>query len=254
MQRKHRKFIVCAVILLLAGIAAGAVLLYLNGGGSEASLEAEEESQEALYVQIAPDANNNKEETDAGAEASYLADAQAVNAETAAWITIPDTRIDYPVVQTTDNSYYLSHDFEQQASSLGVPFLDYRNTSDFSDFNSIVYGHHITKGRMFTDLEKFKDEDFFKDHPAGTLTLPDRIYTVEFLCCAVVQSDCELYQTICVTKPQKETFLDVLDTYAVCARGYDREDIMNEKLLVLSTCSYEYDDARTVLVGVLTGE
>lgn len=257
MRSKKRNGIlaILVVTLLLCG-AGAAVWKYENSG--ERLIEREAAQQESLYQRIAPelpeeasDASSSQETPGTDSVGNLLEEAQAESSDLVGWITVPDTTIDYPIVQTDDNSFYLNHGFEKQSSSLGVPFLDYRNASDFSDFNSIVYGHNMDKDRMFRCVNYFLEQDYFDAHPTGTLTLPDCVYTVEFFCCARVDSDSELYQQICVTNPQKTAFLETLSEHAVCAKEFDTQALLEERLLVLSTCTYAEGDARTVLVGQL---
>ena len=66
-----------------------------------------------------------------------------------AWIEIPGTPLSLPVVQGKDNDYYLNHDIEKSRNALGVPFMDYRNKADFSDQNTIIYGHRVKNGKVF---------------------------------------------------------------------------------------------------------
>ena len=86
-----------------------------------------------------------------------------------AWITIDDTNIDYPVMQGDTNSKYLNMDPYGEYSLSGSIFLDSRNSSDFTDDYSILYGHHMEYGKMFGALDDFLDESYLKEHSTGTL-------------------------------------------------------------------------------------
>ena len=86
-----------------------------------------------------------------------------------AWITIDDTNIDYPVMQGDTNSKYLNIDPYGEYSLSGSIFLDSRNSSDFTDDYSILYGHHMEYGKMFGALDDFLDESYLKGHSTGTL-------------------------------------------------------------------------------------
>lgn len=237
------------LILLLALSVGFFAFFYLHSG--ENSIDAEISEQRKLYAEIMPTLPDNSDESTKYTAVDYLADARSVNSEVVAWITIPDTNIDFPIVQTTDNDFYLTHSFEMADSNLGVPFLDYRNHSDFSDFNSIVYGHNMSKERMFAHVNSFRDKTYFSSHRAGTLILPDRICSVEFVCCAVVRKDCEIYQNICMTDPQKLAFMKELSANAFCSIEFEEEQLIKENLLILSTCTSVNSDMRTVLVGVI---
>jgi sortase B len=198
------------------------------------------------FEEISPDnPNNNYDDKNAG----LLDDLKNINSDICAWITIPDTNIDFPIVQCEDNEYYLSHDIEKNYSYMGVPFLDYRNNSDFSDFNSIIYGHNIKNRRMFSDINKFKTQEFFDTHTVGYLTLNDRKHTINFIACDVVESTSFAYTTVFLSDDEKDNFIENIRKNAVCMRNFD--DLKNKNLCTLSTCSYEFDNARTVLIGYI---
>ena len=101
------------------------------------------------------------------------------NPEVIGWITVPDTEIDYPIVQAADNSKYLNTDVKGEFALCGSIFLDYRNASDFSDVNSVIYGHYMQKESMFGDLKLFADEEFFQTHCYGELYFNGQWHTLE---------------------------------------------------------------------------
>lgn len=84
-------------------------------------------------------------------------------------IIVNGTDIDFPVVQGKDNSFYLDHNYKNEYHPFGAVFMDARNSSDFYDKNSVLYGHNVRSGHVFHDLEKFKDENFTKKHPFITI-------------------------------------------------------------------------------------
>ena len=84
------------------------------------------------------------------------------NPDTVGWIRVEGTSINYPVVQYTDNDYYLKHDFKKEKNSAGWIFMDYQNSSD--DQNIVIYGHHRRDGSMFGSIDLLFDSDFYKEH------------------------------------------------------------------------------------------
>ena len=104
-----------------------------------------------------------------------------------AWLTVDDTRIDYPVMQGKTNGEYLNKDPYGNFSLSGSIFLDSRNDKNFGDAYSMIYGHHMEYGAMFGSLDEYADKDFFDAHKTGTLTLTkEKEYTIRFFC--LVQS------------------------------------------------------------------
>ncbi|SHM81178.1 class B sortase [Ruminococcus flavefaciens] len=179
-----------------------------------------------------------------------LADAAMINSSVVGWITIPDTHIDFPIAQAEDNDFYLHNGFDMKYNyELGCPFLDYRCASDFSGFNSIVYAHHMTQQRMFADIALFKDSEFMASNPVGQLTLHDGVHTVSFFAYLNVPYDSMIYQV--ADTSEHEEYLDDLFAAADYATK-NKDDIKDtDRLLLLSTCTYEYKDARGVLVGLI---
>lgn len=171
-----------------------------------------------------------------------------INPDTVAWICIEGTEINYPVVQGEDNSFYLKHLFDGEWNGAGCIFLDYQNDASFSDRHSILYGHHMNNGTMFTDLEKYKEQEFFDEHPFGLLITPEKNYKIEFFSGYVVAANENAWK-VDFTETEFETWLQSAADHSC----FSSEIIprTSDHILTLSTCSYEFDDARFVLVGVL---
>ena len=92
------------------------------------------------------------------------------NPDVLGWILIPGTRVSYPVVQGTDNSYYLNHTWRGGKNSVGAIFMECRNSSDLSDFNTIIYGHRMNNRSMFGTLSQYKSRSYWQAHPYVYLT------------------------------------------------------------------------------------
>ena len=108
--------------------------------------------------------------------------------EVVAWLTIDGTKIDYPVMQASDNSKYLNTDPYGDYSLAGSIFLDCRNAGDFSDYYSILYGHHMTNDYMFGALDHFEDQKYFDQHRVGSLTINGVKYKLNIFAFAVMQA------------------------------------------------------------------
>ena len=98
------------------------------------------------------------------------------NADIYAWIYIPDTRIDYPVLQhPSDDTYYLNYNLDGSKGYPGCIYTERENAKDFSDFNTVIYGHNMKNGSMFHDLHNYEDESFLPDHSYVYIYTPDRV-------------------------------------------------------------------------------
>ena len=180
-----------------------------------------------------------------------LAELRAVNPDVVAWLQVDDTQINYPVVQGEDNNRYVNTDAAGDYSLSGSIFLDYRNASDFSSPNSILYGHHMAKGTMFGQLDEYRDRSFFESHRTGSLYYNGTWYSITFF--AFLQADAYntmLYDPGLTQSGSSEAFCDYLRRHA---QYFEAPDISPEaRFITLSTCrSNGAANGRYLLVGIL---
>lgn len=159
------------------------------------------------------------------------------------WINVKGTNIDYPVVQGEDNDFYLNHGFNKEYLSSGSIFLDYRNNFN-DDFNSVIYGHHMRNRTMFGELMKFKDEEFFRNNKDITITSKDGTYDYEIFAVGVFDADFGYNNVSFSDENEFSNFLNKI----MSSSTYKRDIVdSSDKIITLSTCSYEYDNARTAV-------
>lgn len=171
----------------------------------------------------------------------------SINSDYRFWINVEGTNIDYPVVQGKDNDFYLNHDFYKNYLPAGSIFLDYRNNFE-TDFNSVIYGHHMRNFTMFGQMEKFKKEDFFEKNRTITLTTDDKTYYYEIFAVGVYDADFGYNKISFGDQYDIDNFLNKI----ISSSMYSRDIVSSEdKIITLSTCSYEYDNARTAIFAVL---
>lgn len=165
------------------------------------------------------------------------------------WIYSPDTPINYPVVQGVDNDFYIHHLIDGQYNASGTIFLDYSVPGDFSAKNNVLYGHHMANGSMFASLAKYKKAEYYSEHPVMYLSTPDQDYKVELFSAMVTPATSSAYTMFF---NNSEDFLawvtELKDNSLFESNVQVGED---DRILMLSTCSYEYDDARTIVCGKL---
>lgn len=188
-----------------------------------------------------------------------FAELLAVNPDVCAWLTVDNTRIDYPVLQGETNLDYINTDVYGNFALAGSIFLDSRNDPAFADGYSLLYGHHMEGGRMFGDLDLFKEEKFFNENRTGTLMLPDRVCPLEIFACLVTPSSEEnIFQPV-AWKTDIDGFLRFareealfIDEALIEARQSENPEGL--RVLALSTCSSEYTDARTIVLAFIQEE
>ena len=110
-----------------------------------------------------------------------------INEDYRAWLTIYDSRIDYPVLQSFDDVYYATHDVYDNASLTGSIYMAAANSPDMSDVYNIIYGHHMENGAMFGALDNFRDKDYFDNHKTGILVSGNGVYDLYVF--AVIDTD-----------------------------------------------------------------
>jgi len=165
------------------------------------------------------------------------------------WLYCPGTSINYPVVQTDNNQYYMHRLPNGEESAGGSLFVDCTNAWDFSDPNSVIYGHDMKDGSMFGYLHNFDSQSYYEDHPVFYLLTPSRNYRMDIFCTAVVPSDSWVYQ-MQMDEKQLQLWIDKAEDASSIQplREVNRDA---ECFLTLSTCSYEYENARFVVIGSL---
>ena len=179
-----------------------------------------------------------------------IVDLQAERPGVVGWLTVPNTRIDYPFAQGADNAHYLHLDLNGRWSAAGTIFMDFRNSRELLDFHTIIYGHHMRNGSMFGTLQQFDNRAFFEHNRTGTIFLADARYEIEFMAFAVIQpDDAVIYNPRLGADADKFAFLDHVRSLARYYR--DVGATVDDRVITLSTCNYEFHDARMVLIGRL---
>ena len=166
-----------------------------------------------------------------------------------AWLYSPDTKIDYPVVQSKDNSYYLHRFMDGSYNPSGTLFIDYRCLGDFSGHNTIIYGHHMGDGSMLASIVEYKDQAYYDEHPVMYLNTPEGNYRLEVVCGFITWYDSRVYKYMFESRTEFEDWFTLMRSYSdfTC----DVEVGIDDRLVTLSTCTYEYDNARYVLMAKL---
>lgn len=176
------------------------------------------------------------------------------NDEIVAWISVPGTKIDYPVVQSlVADDFYLHRDINKNSSYAGSIYMEYCNSSDFTDRVTVLYGHNMINGSMFANLHKFEDAGFFNKHKLFYVYLPDSKLTYKIVS-AYVYDDRHIMNSF--NFAEDEIFADYLKdiqnprSLNCNYRKLNRKLTLDDKVLTLSTC-LNSGDGRYLLQGVL---
>lgn len=191
--------------------------------------------------------------TDDGEDNPTLKDLKKLNPDVKAWIQVPKTNIDYPVVQGQDDMEYINKNVYGEFELSGAIFLSCLNKDDFSDPYNLVYGHNMKNGGMFADVADFTNKEYFETHQKGKLYLTDATRKIRFFACMkVTAADAKIYHP---DEYRKENLKDLLDYIQANAVQYRDVNVADENsLIALSTCSEAETNGRVVLIGKLERE
>ena len=159
-----------------------------------------------------------------------------ISPEVKGWIYIPDTIIDYPIMQHSDNDYYLKHTWDGTQNKVGSIFFDCQNETDLSDFNTIVYGHNMNNGSMFGTLENFLSESFIEEHPSIYIVNENGVYKYDIFAVHRTNISTITFGMKIYTDPMREEFISFALDYSDIET--EIEPTTEDSFLTLSTCSY----------------
>lgn len=168
-----------------------------------------------------------------------------INSDVVGWIHVPNTRIDYPVVRTDNNDYYLERTVEKKSLKAGSIFMDYRNVDPQQQRHVILYGHNMKSGSMFKTLSYYKNNDFLKNNKIITYYWDDKPVQYEVYASFIATEDVDFLRTKFQTPKEFETYMSGLQE-----RSKYKSDVKiteDDQVLTLMTCSYELSDARFVV-------
>ena len=251
--------------LMIAGAALCAALFLFSGAmlareylDQKQSAEAFAEVADLVKEDVEPPtlelADNPAPEPEELTAFEKYADVYAQNSDLVGWITVPGTRIDYPVMQTKDNpNFYLKHAFDKSYSSYGVPYMQENCDVGISD-NLVLYGHHMNNGSMFSDLCKYESEDFYREHKTIRFDTLDSFGEYEviaaFKTVAYSEEDFKYYHFVNAESAEAfDGYIARCKALALYNTGVTAE--YGDQLITLSTCEYSRTNGRMVVVAKL---
>lgn len=235
----NKKFINIVKIILYFIIIACLIIIGVKKYNYYKSNKTYDSIREIKNNDIVSDEENNKFN-------DMYEELKSINHDYKFWITLEDTKIDYPVVQGEDNDFYLSNDFYKENSISGTIFLDYKN--NLEDKNLILYGHNMRDGSMFAAINKFKEKDFFDSGKIKIVTEnEERIY--EVFSVFVEDANTINLQSKFNSEEDYIAYINELKKKSYYKKEID-SDFSN--IITLYTCSYEFENARTIVCAVLS--
>ena len=244
-------YLILLILLLVLAFSSVKIISYLN------QQHVSEKQQDAIADEFITPVYNG-EETESSEGESQQTDAGQPQPEqisvdfsklcakypdTVGYIYGANTGISYPIVQGTDDDFYLKHDYDGNTNNNGSIFMEYLCNGDFSSGNSIIYGHHMKTGLMFAHLENYKSQSYYDAHPYFYIYTPSQNYRMDLFAGCVVEGDADIYSL----NPSADTIA------ALVAKSTFKSKIGTPtgNIVTLSTCDYTYSGARYVVLGQL---
>ena len=176
---------------------------------------------------------------------------QNLNGDVRAWIHNEAIRVDHPILKSPDNEYYLTRDLDLSYKAMGSIFFDFRNQTDFSDPNTIIYGHNFDNGLMFSNLVWYKNQQFYEKHPFYYLYTPEQVFRVD-IAAGIVVSETDV--TYLVVDFDSDTeFRNLIQTIEENS-VIDTEIVLTpeDRMVTLYTCTNDWQGQRFVVIGKIT--
>ena len=176
------------------------------------------------------------------------------NSDIVGFLEIENTNIKYPVLQGNDNEYYMTHNYKKEKSKNGAIFLDKDYDWDISSNNYLIYGHNLNNGTMFQELLKYKDENYYKEHPTIFFTTTDDEGTYDIISVfksKVYNTTDNVFKYYFFINPKTEEEYNnyIKNIKEISLYNIDKTAKYGMQLITLSTCSYHVKDGRFVIVG-----
>lgn len=256
-----RKFQIAGIICLILAVLLGGVAIYKYQEEKNAGKEYDEVREEAVQEPEEPRPEETElsqepaEETESTVEIPIdFQSLQAQNPDVYAWIQVPGTEVDYPILQSPDdNGYYLDHDINKAEKAEGAIFTENYNTKTFEDPNTVIYGHDMKNGTMFQSLHRYMDRSFFDANRDVTIYLPDKILHYRIFAAYLYDNRHLLMSFDFWKKEEYQQYLNNIFSMRDMNSFVDTSmEVTNEdKIITMSTCYAGISTQRYLVQAVL---
>ena len=168
-----------------------------------------------------------------------------VNPDVIGWIRVPDTKIDYPVVQSEENDFYLEHTWQGNKNSVGAIFMDCGSAPGLTDFNTLIYGHNMRSGAMFASLRSYSQQSYWEAHPHIYLLVDSGVFRFDVFSAYRAELDSAAYGQSFRQRETREKFLQDAAEQSVIQTEITPG--IRDRILTLSTCSGMGHETRWVV-------
>ena len=248
-KKKKRNIIILGILILVFVLSVGFIVGYVIK-----QKKADDEYKDIKEKAKATVQTEEKESEEQYGSPIDFEELWKTNEEIYAWIQIPGTDIDYPIAQRADDdAYYLNHTIEGTEGLPGSIYTEAINSKDFTDFNTVIYGHNMKNGSMFAGLHKYEDEEFFKENPYVYIYLPDKTLKYQIFAAVVFDDRHIMYNFNYNTTEGRQRFLDEIMGVRTMESRFDEavEVGTDSNIITLATCIGSQPDNRWLVEAVL---
>jgi sortase B len=187
-------------------------------------------------VSITQDSNLFRRYAETSLDQVNISQLKESNSDTVAWLSVDGTTINYPIVQTTDNDYYLSHSYDRSKKKTGWTFMDYRNDPNLSDNNTIFYGHNLFNKTAFGSISNIFSKDWQKNSNKSIMIITEnKKYYYTIFSAYYVAPEVYYLQNVFYDTDSYQEFLNTISSRNIL--NIDSSVNVNDKIITLSTCS-----------------
>ncbi|MCL1846947.1 MAG: class B sortase [Coriobacteriia bacterium] len=243
-KKKGRVALILGVVFLVIALVIAGFLVYryMSAGAKTRS------TQQAAEMEV-KDLEHLKPDTKLDAIRINWDALREINPDVVGWVIIPDTRVNYPIVQGEDNDYYLNHLFDGTYNDSGAIFLDFLNDPAIRGKNNFIYGHNLLDGSMFASLKAWREQEYFDAHRVIILATPEMNYRLEVVACLVCDGDDRIRRFEFIDNEDFEDYVGMLLGYAVLSELNQGE--IPDKIYCFVTCTDTNYAKRTILLARL---
>lgn len=265
-------YIIGAIFLALVSIVLIALIVFREKGIKEQLDNVEElKETEAQEEVVETEINNDDPEEDVEEEIQIVCDdlseydipdlhlnfnsLYSANPNIFAWINIPGTKVDYPILQhPTDTAYYLNHNIDGSEGYPGCLYTEYYNSTEMTSFNTIIYGHNMKDGSMFHTLHSYEKEDFFKENPYIYIFTPKGTIVYKIFAATQYSDKHILFEYDFEKKEDRQKFIDTVKDWDNAVVDEDADVTADSKLITLSTCVSPSSSKRYIVVAYMVAD
>ena len=248
-KKKKRNIIILGILILVFVLSVGFIVGYVIK--QKKAADEYKDIKEKAKATVQTEEKESEEQYESPIDFEEL---WKTNEEIYAWIQIPGTDIDYPIAQRADDdAYYLNHTIEGTEGLPGSIYTEAINNKDFTDFNTVIYGHNMKNGSMFAGLHKYEDEEFFKENPYVYIYLPDKTLKYQIFAAVVFDDRHIMYNFNYNTTEGRQRFLDEIMGVRTMESRFDEavEVGTDSNIITLATCIGSQPDNRWLVEAVL---